>query len=120
MEAHQKVAKILTKIWQDKDFDLLAQNLADSVSWYEGSYSQPLQTPQEVVKQWKSDLSTQSGIVAPTKVMGVNGAEGYYHCCASWTEAQKGRRELDGIFLVRLDKKGKIKYFNSWWTEKPA
>lgn len=120
MEAHQKIAKVISKVWEQKNFELLRQNLSEQVEWLEGSYSQPLTDADAVLGQWQSDLLTQSEIKAPVSVMGTNGAEGYYHCRASWLEAGKGKRELDGVFVVRLDGHGKINYFNSWWTTKPA
>ena len=118
MKTHQKIAKLISEVWENKDFDLLEANLSDNVQWYEGSYSDPLHTHRAVIGQWKKDLSTQKDINSPVEVIMANGQEGFYHCRASWIEDAQGQRELDGIFHIRLDSDGKIEYFNSWWTEK--
>ncbi len=120
MDSHQPIAKLITDVWEKKDFELLLNHLSDRVEWLEGSYSEPLKGTEAVLNQWKTDLSTQTSIKVATKVMGANGREGYYHCRASWIEGLKVPREMDGVLVVRLDGQGKISYLNSWWTEKPS
>lgn len=118
MEAHQKVAAVISEVWETKNYDLLRDSLSDSVVWQEGTFEEPLSGSSAVIKQWKSDLSVQNNIHVNTKVLGINGNEGYYQCRASWNDKNKGPRELDGILLVRINQDGLIEYLNSWWTEK--
>lgn len=118
MEVHQRIAEIISETWETKNYGLLRDSLSDSVVWLEGTFERPLRGPDAVIKQWKSDLSVQNDIHVNTRVLGLNGSEGYYQCRASWNDTKKGPRELDGILLVRINRDGLIEYLNSWWTEK--
>jgi hypothetical protein len=119
MESHKKIADVITKVWQDKDYDLLRAHLADSVEWLEGPYREPLESPDAVVEQWREDLAPQSDIRVKTDVLAIEQEQGYYHCRASWTDAGRGRVEIDGIFLIHLNPEGEIAHFNQWYSIKP-
>lgn len=119
MENHQKIALVLAKVWEMKDLDLLWQNLAENVEWYEGPYAEALKSKDAVVKQWEKDLAGQNDIMVKVELFAVEDQKGSYHFRASWVDVKRGTMELDGIFLVRLNSKGKIEYFNQWYALKP-
>jgi len=117
MEAHQKIAKALVNSWQNKDYNLLRDNLADNLKWYENPFDTPLKTADAVLEQWKRDLAAQSNIEVDVEILAADAGQGIHRFRVSWTEGEK-TQELDGIFLVRLDARGKIKYFCQWWSAK--
>lgn len=120
MENHQKIAKILADIWEKKDLDLLRQNLADNIEWYEGPYAKALKSKDAVVNQWVKDLTGQEDIKVKIELFAAENQKGSYHFQASFSDAKRGTIELDGIFFVRLNNDGKIEYFNQWYQAKIA
>jgi len=118
MNAHQKIAQTLAEVWQNKNFDLLKESLADNTKWYEGPYKEPLKNRDAIIDQWRNDLAPQSDIKVETNVLAVKGTTGCYHFVATWSDSQRGKLKIDGIFLVELDNSGKIKSFNQWYALK--
>jgi len=117
VKAHQKIAKVIVNSWQNKDYSLLRENLADSLSWYENPFDTPLKTADAVLERWQRDLVAQSNIEVDVEILATDAGQGIYRFRASWTEGEE-TQELDGIFLVRLNTEGKVKYFCQWWTAK--
>ena len=118
METHQKIADVITGAWENKDPELLRSYLAQRIYWREDTYSKPLRNPNNVIEQWQKDLATQSDIKIKIEVLAAGKHDIFYHCTGIWKDQKKGKRELDGIFQVRLNPDSKISYFNQWWTAK--
>lgn len=117
MEEHQAIAQVIQRAWQQKDLQLLSQNLADPLQWYEGAYDPPLTTPTAVIQQWQQDLARQSNLQVGVEVLDSMDRNGFYHCQAAWTE-DGASKQVDGLFNIKLDERGKINYFMPWYSAK--
>lgn len=116
---YQQIGQDLQNAWLRKDLDVLASLLSTkNLEWYEGSFDDALTSSEAVLEEWRAALHDQNNLQVTVILLDAVDNRAYYACRASWTFPNGDVREIDGIFVVRLDGEGKIAYFNQWWTAK--
>ncbi len=109
----------LGKAWIKRDPDLAASLCAERVTYYEDPFQAPLKGRDAVRKVWEEVPKTQKEIHFSHDVIAIVSRTGIAHWAASYTNISNGMRvELDGIFVVVLDKEGLCKEFHMWWNKK--
>jgi len=92
---------------------------AEGVRYYETPFGEPLRSPAEVGKTWKSDLAKQKDVVFKFDIISVADNVGVAHWSASFTRTDEGiRDDMDGIFVVSLNDKNLCTEFHQWWAIK--
>jgi hypothetical protein len=107
----------IKKSWEEKNFDVLSDVLADDLEYFESPFGPPLTSKNVVVEQWKKDLAAQSDIEFTYQVL----AAWEFHCIANWSVhfVRDGKVVyLDGIFYFKLNEENKCKFFKQWWVVK--
>ena len=107
----------LKKSWEEKNFDVLSDILADDLEYFESPFGPPITSRQKVVEQWKKDLPSQSEIEFNYEIL----AAWEFYCIANWNACfvrDNKTVHLDGIFYFKLNSENRCKYFKQWWVVK--
>jgi hypothetical protein len=107
----------MKKAWEEKNFTVLSDILAEDLDYFESPFSPPITSKQKVIKQWKKDLPSQKDIVFDYQIL----AAWEFYCIAHWSAhfSRNNKVEyLDGIFYFKLNSENKCKFFKWWWVVK--
>ncbi|MBI5621036.1 nuclear transport factor 2 family protein [Candidatus Gottesmanbacteria bacterium] len=111
--------KRLEEAWVKRDPDMAAGLCALNVKYYEDPFQAPFIGRIAVKKIWEEVPKTQRDIHFSHDVIAIVSQTGTAHWIASYTTISNGLRvELDGIFIVTLDKDGLCTEFHMWWNKK--
>jgi hypothetical protein len=108
----------LKEIWQTKNPQKIMHICSEKFVWHETPFDTPLTTQEQLVNEWKSILD-QDNIQVSYTVLCIK----ENMCVAQWHATftrlpSKEPVELDGIFQITLDKKGKCIEFRQWYNAK--
>lgn len=110
--------KNLKKAWETRNPKKALELCAENLLWYETPFGKPLQTRNEVLKEWKSILN-QKDISVFYEVLNVYKNVGIAHWTASFRRLPSREKVLlDGIFKVTLNQKGECTEFRQWYNSK--
>jgi len=75
----------MKKSWEEKDYDVLSNILADELEYFESPFGLPITSKQKVVEQWKKDYRGQRILYLSIKYS----PRGFY-CIAHWSAILHG------------------------------
>ncbi len=108
----------LKKIWELKTPEKITEICAEKFSWYETPFDKPYTTKEELLNDWRGILS-QDKINVVINLLAVNNNLGIANWNASFERLSSGEKvELNGIFTVKLNNKGKCIEFRQWRSSK--
>ena len=108
-------AEKFLKAWAELNPRGALSVLSRDVEYYESPFSGPCKSWEEVEKLWKVVPHNQKDITYKHDVLMVEGNLGLIHWEVSRTTLPEGKRQkFDGVFLVRLNKKGLCTMFKQW------
>jgi hypothetical protein len=109
----------LKNAWESKDPKAASDLFIDKVVYYEDPFCDPVLGKEEVYKLWEDVPISQKEIIFEHKILAINENVGIAHFTASYTSLKSGERNnLEGVFVVTLDKEGLCKEFHWWWNSK--
>lgn len=109
----------LGKAWILKDPDAASNLCSDDVVYFEDPFLPPLKGKNAVKKVWLDVPTSQKDIKFKYKILTVTPDLGVARWAASFTRVPVNTKaELEGIYLVKLDKTGLCKEFHQWWNSK--
>lgn len=108
----------LGRVWIEKDIPAVKDLLADSFSYYEHPFQEPLATWDEVEREWEGIRELQDIKVTLTPLV-VSEREGCYQYEFSYKTAASGEAHVSrGAHYVKLNEAGRAVEFRQWWLEK--
>jgi hypothetical protein len=108
-------AEKFLKAWADLNPGGALSLLSEDVEYHESPFSGPCKSWEDVKKLWKVVPHNQKDITYKHDVLMVEGDLGLIHWNVIRTTVPLGKRqEFDGVFLVRLNKKGLCTMFKQW------
>lgn len=113
-ERHIVVGDAICAAWEDKNYELLKDVLANDLEWFEGAFESPQRTADEVVGRWREDVEGQSDITAHIVGVDVVGNVSYQRCEARYRLGSE-TKNLVGIFRIQLNADDRIIRFEQWW-----
>jgi hypothetical protein len=110
----------LKRIWETKKPEGIIALCADSFTWYETPFDEPITTREDLLNEWRGILK-QEAISVQYEVESIYENVGLAHWHAAFTRLPgKEKVELDGIFKVVINTEGKCIEFRQWYnTNKP-
>jgi len=116
----EKWMDALKRCWEQKEYSVLEDVLADKLMYYESPFGPPLKSKAQVISQWKTDLPKQKNITFNYDIVKTWGNQGLVHWEATFTRVPTSENVgLDGVFLIKFDSEGKCIFFKQWWVVKP-
>lgn len=109
----------LEKAWEGRNPQAAVNLFTEKVKYYETPFEKPHTSPKAILKLWSEVPSLQKNIDFKYQIISFSKNIGIANWTAKFTRIQSGRKaHLDGIFLVKLNKKGLSTYFKQWWLSK--
>ena len=110
----------LKSIWLNKTPNEIESLVANKFYWYENPFQPPINTQEELLKEWQSILNHKSlsidyKIISAQNNVGIAIAESTFTLIDT-----KDRVEMKGIWFVILDKEGKCTEFRQWFNLKQS
>jgi hypothetical protein len=110
-------SKIICKAWQSKHPELLLPIMAEEFNWYESPFEAPINDAHTLLSLWKNDLSKQKDIKTNFQVLIDNKLEQVSKVEVNFI--RNDNKEINsGVFVIKLNSKGKIIEFRHWWESK--
>lgn len=110
--------KKLKEAWETKNPQKAANLCAEKLLWYETPFEKPLETKNEVLKEWQTVLD-QKNISVSYKILAVHESLCITHWKAEFERISNGSKvSLDGIWQINLDLDGKCIEFKQWYEAK--
>lgn len=108
----------LKNVWEKRDPTGAVSLCADKFLWYETPFTDPYSTEEEMLKEWQGVLN-QENISVSYEILSITGNMGIAHWHATFIRLpSKVKANLDGIFQVTLNDKGKCTEFRQWYNSK--
>ncbi len=108
--------KLLVHIWEDKKPQEVIELVAENFTWYETPFKKPINTKEELIKEWKNVLN-QKDLNLEITSLGVIDNTGYARWKATFTLINtENKLRYEGIYQVLLNNKGKCTEFREWFN----
>jgi len=111
------------KAWEQKNIDSVVSLLADSFKYYESPLDKPLNNLDQIRKLWspvptfEADITLSFKTLSIEREFGLFRIEGVYK--HTYDQAKK-TTHIDRVFLLAVDKNGKITKFMQWRESKDS
>lgn len=111
----------LGQAWMKRSPDMAINLCAKNVVYYENPFQKPVRGLDAVRKIWEEVPKSQKDIKFTYRIIAAHENIGVAHWHASFIRLpSEAKAELDGIFMVKLDNKGKCEVFHQWWNSKES
>ena len=108
----------LRTVWETKKPKAAIDLCAEKFLWYETPFDEPLETKEQLLKEWDSILD-QKDIFVCYEILNLDKNIGIAHWSAKFTRiTSREEVNLDGIFKVAFDKNGLCTEFHQWYSSK--
>ncbi len=111
------VAETICEAWRKKKPEQLNDILADTFLWYEDPFNKPIADKAKLLELWEKDLSNQEKVKLSSTNVYASGSQEITHWSASY-EVNDTKFHVDGVFIIKLNKQGKLTEFRQWWVKK--
>ncbi len=109
------------RAWETRDARAAADLFAEDSTYRLSPFEEPMRGRSAVFEYWSNATRSQEQIRFGCEVLSVNEKVGVARWRVSFIRVpSKTRVELDGIFIVALDKDGRAKAFREWWHRRES
>lgn len=105
------------KAWEHKNIDEVVGLLAKSFEYYETPLDKPLTTQEQVRELWSPVPTFEANISLSFETLSINSDFGLFRIKGMYAHTYKKSNKttkIDRIFLLSVDRKGKITMFMQW------
>lgn len=118
MEQFKSWLELLKTTWETKDPEMALDLVADEFIWFETPFQTPITSKEDLLKEWES-IQDHKDITMTHEILSYSDNMGIVKWCAKFKRISSNTdAELEGIYLVKLDSKGKCVEFHQWYNSK--
>jgi hypothetical protein len=115
----QNWVKKMGETWKEKNPLIIPSLFSENFQYFETPFEKPLTAKKDLIKLWQEVPSSQKDIKFTFEVLSSNGNTGIINWHAVFTRIPSNKRaELDGIFYIKLNRKGLCTLFKQWWISR--
>ncbi|HVY66217.1 MAG TPA: nuclear transport factor 2 family protein [Gammaproteobacteria bacterium] len=108
------------RAWETRDAARAAELFTPDAAYHETPFDAPKAGQAGIHEYWATVTADQRDIDFKSQVLSVSGRTGVAHWSATFTSAATGARmELDGVFVLTFDDKGRCSELREWWQLRP-
>ncbi len=109
------------RAWETRDAEAAADLFAEAATYRLSPFEEPVRGRSAIFEYWSGVTRSQEQIRFGSEILAVEEEIGIARWWASFVRIpSKTRVELDGIFVVALDKDGRAKAFREWWHRRES
>jgi len=102
--------------WEGRDPDGSAKLFEEDGTYQVTPFVEPMRGRESILEYWRQVARTQEDIRFGYEILAVNAEVGIARWWASFVRIPPGLdTRLDGIFVIRLGKRGKCSSLREWW-----
>ena len=102
--------------WEGRDPDGSAKLFEEDGTYQVTPFVEPMRGRESILEYWRQVAGTQEDIRFGYEILAVNAEVGIARWWASFVRVPPGLdTRLDGIFVIRLSKRGKCSSLREWW-----
>jgi ketosteroid isomerase-like protein len=105
------------KAWEDKNVEAVVGLMSDDFEYFESPLDAPLTKLQQVRELWKPVKTFEAEVKLSFSTLSVENAYGIFRVKGTYEHTYyktKKTTQIDRIFLLAVDEKGKITKFIQW------
>lgn len=107
------------RVWEQGDADASAGLYADDVRYYETPFSEPEVGPEAIHRYCLEAAAAQRDVRFSHGLHTLDGDTGIAQWHVTFVRVPSGAEvELDGVFVLRFDERGKCRELREWWHRK--
>jgi hypothetical protein len=117
----ESTLSLFLKAWEQKNIEAVVNLLAGSFKYYESPLDKPLTTPSQIRELWGPVPKFEADISLIYKTLSVEDSFGLFRVMGTYGhtyDEKKKVTKIDRIFLLAVDKSGKITKFMQWRESK--
>lgn len=104
------------RAWETRDPAAAADLFSEDATYRETPFDEPARGREAISEYWARVTAEQEGIRLGHEILMVADGTGIARWRASFLRIRSGSPvELDGIFVVRMDARGRCEEFREWW-----
>lgn len=115
LEKYNKWIKEFMDSWKELNCEKVLNTLSRCVKYYENPIDKPCESFDDVIKLWKVVPENQKDIDYKFEILSYNESVCIVNFQMTRTMTDNNaKQEIDGIFQISLNDKGKCTYFKQW------
>ncbi len=109
------------RAWETRDAEAAADLFAEDATYRLSPFEEPMRGRSAIFEYWSNVTRSQEQVRFGSEILAVNEGIGVARWWASFIRIpSRTHVELDGIFVVALDKDGRAKVFREWWHRRES